>query len=988
MVRHYFWLIAFTLMGACFSPSFKEGEIQCGPNDACPPGLDCHAGLCYSNPPTPIDAAPIDVPDAFALTVTKTGNGVGTITSAPTGINCPTDCNETFMAGTSVTLTATPSAGSTFLGWSGGGCTGAGACTVTVDAAKTVTASFGLGTLGVTLAGNGTGSVTSNPSGINCTGDCSENFTSGTVVTLTATPATGSTFTGWAGGSCAGTGPTCTVTIGAAVTITATFTLEQFALTVVPGGNGSGTVTSSPAGISCVGDCSENYNYGTTVTLTATATGGSVFGGWTGGTCSTASTCVVNITAVTNVTATFNLIQDGLTVTVAGNGTVTSNPSGIMCPGDCTEPYVTGTAVVLTAAPGTGSVFSGWTGGGCTVGSTAPCTVTLSGATAVTATFTLTTHPLTVTLAGPTGGGTVTSSPGTINCPAASCSQSFNFGTVVTLTATPALGHTFTGWTNGCSGTATTCQVTTNMMIGVTATFAISTPQLEVTLAGTGAGNTGGAGTGAVTSVPAGISCGSTCRANFNFNTMVTLTQTVGTGTTFTGWSGACSGMGSTCVVTMDQVRFVTATFALQPVMLSVTKAGTGSGGVTSVPAGINCGTTCTNTFDYATSVTLTATPAYGSTFTGWSDACSGSSSTCVVTLTAARNATATFAAVPPNRVFVTSTSHTGNLGGLAGADAICATRATAVGFGGTFRAWLSTPTVNARDRLGTATGWIRSDGQPVFNSLADLLAGKHIYPIAKDELGNLIAPNTPVMTATQTNGVYDDSGGSWGNCSNWTSAAASTVFIGYADVNSQKWTNYAGGNCSNTAMRFYCFQVDNQAVVQPADVPARTAFTTNATWSPSGGLASADALCASEATAAGLQGVFRALLASTANSAIGRFNTTTADRPWANRNGTLLAPTAGALAVTAPPFANFDAPPNLNAAGTSFVGGSFHWTGAPDLVSIGTVANTCSNWSSNTSAATGRMGVVGHASIAEAWNWGNQAWACNSVRHLVCLQN
>jgi hypothetical protein len=78
----------------------------------------------------------------FNLTVTKGGAGTGTVTSAPAGISCGTDCGEAYASGTVVTLTATPAAGSAFTGWSGA-CTGTGTCTVTMTAAASVTATFG-----------------------------------------------------------------------------------------------------------------------------------------------------------------------------------------------------------------------------------------------------------------------------------------------------------------------------------------------------------------------------------------------------------------------------------------------------------------------------------------------------------------------------------------------------------------------------------------------------------------------------------------------------------------------------------------------------------------------------------------------------------------------------------------------------------------------------------------------------------------------------
>ncbi|MEA1053456.1 DUF1566 domain-containing protein, partial [Lamprobacter modestohalophilus] len=78
----------------------------------------------------------------LSLTVTLTGNGQGTVTSTPAGIDCGTDCSEVYQAGTEVTLTATPAAGSEFGGWSEPSCGTATTCTFTVYGGKTITATF------------------------------------------------------------------------------------------------------------------------------------------------------------------------------------------------------------------------------------------------------------------------------------------------------------------------------------------------------------------------------------------------------------------------------------------------------------------------------------------------------------------------------------------------------------------------------------------------------------------------------------------------------------------------------------------------------------------------------------------------------------------------------------------------------------------------------------------------------------------------------
>ena len=79
---------------------------------------------------------------------------------------------------------------------------------------------------------------------------------------------------------------------------------------------------------------------------------------------------------------------------------------------------------------------------------------------------------------------------------------------------------------------------------------------------------------------------------------------------------------------------------------LTVTKAGTGSGTITSSPSGINCGADCSETYTDGTAVSLTATPAGGSSFTGWSGACSGTGA-CNLTMSANRSVTATFDITP-----------------------------------------------------------------------------------------------------------------------------------------------------------------------------------------------------------------------------------------------------------------------------------------------------------------------------------------------------
>jgi hypothetical protein len=158
-------------------------------------------------------------------------------------------------------------------------------------------------TLSLATTGTGSGTVSSSPAGIACGVTCSDAYPNGTIVALRATPVSGSTFAGWSGGGCPGTGA-CLVTVNSDTSVTATFSLIPETLAVSEKGDGAGAVMSSPAGIDCGTSCSHGYDYGTSVTLTASATASSSFAGWTGA-CTGKASCVVTMTAAHSVTASF-----------------------------------------------------------------------------------------------------------------------------------------------------------------------------------------------------------------------------------------------------------------------------------------------------------------------------------------------------------------------------------------------------------------------------------------------------------------------------------------------------------------------------------------------------------------------------------------------------------------------------------------------------------------------------------------------------------
>jgi len=466
--------------------------------------------------------ATFTAPGNQTLTVTKSGTGSGMVTSSPAGINCGADCSEAYIYNTSVTLTAVPAAGSTFTGWSGGGCSGTSTCILTMTAATTVTANFNLQTptLTVNKTGTGGGTVTSNPAGINCGADCSEAYTYNTSVTLTATAVAGSTFTGWNGGGCSGTG-TCTIVMTTATTVTANFNLQTPTLTVNKTGTGGGTVTSNPAGINCGADCSESYPYNTQVTLTATASTDSYFAGWSGDADCSDGQVTMNVSKTCIATFNIRIYTLMLTKTETGgsDGTVISNPAGINCGSTCSYAFAYNTQVTLTATPATGSAFYGWSGA-CT--GTGSCVIAMTGAKSVTATF---------------------SKPGDAN----------GDGNVDSLDYVIWSNHYGQQTSNGPSDGDFNND---GKVDGIDYTIWLNNTTVIYTLTI----NKEGTGDGTVTSNPIGIDCGATCSYNFATNTVVTLTAAPSAGSIFAGWGGACSGTGS-CVVNMTSSKSVTANF-------------------------------------------------------------------------------------------------------------------------------------------------------------------------------------------------------------------------------------------------------------------------------------------------------------------------------------------------------------------------------------------------------------------------------------------
>jgi len=474
----------------CSAP-FAEGEkvvlsAVSGPNSAAVQWSGCDEVNLEEKCKVTMGSSPKTVTATFdlvkrKLTVEKKGSGTATVTSSPAGISCGTACSTSsasFTFGTAVTLTAAPGPKTLKPSWTG--CDSVDVenkCLVTMNAAKTIVLTLEPSEyeLKVGKAGTGGGKVTSSPAGIDCGATCFANFNNGALVTLAGAPEAGSQPVAWTGCGSVDAENKCLVTMSAAKTVTATFNLTSHQLTVSKIGSGTGTVTSSPAGINCGGTCAASFVHNATVTLTGAKGLHSEDVKWAN--CDNVNVkneCLVAMSAAKTVTATFNLEPQWIEYTVSvqkignGTGTVTSSPGGIECGGDCSETYVNKTRLTLIATPEPGSVFDHWSGGSCA--GTGPCEKTINSSRLVKAVFVAVgKRTLTVSKAG-AGTGTVTSN-GAINC-GATCSAEIEASGKITLTAEPAAGSTFAGWSGACSGTAPKCKLLMNEARSVTATFA------------------------------------------------------------------------------------------------------------------------------------------------------------------------------------------------------------------------------------------------------------------------------------------------------------------------------------------------------------------------------------------------------------------------------------------------------------------------------------------------------------------------------------
>lgn len=325
-------------------------------------------------------------------------------------------------------------------------------------------------------AGSGEGTLTTNPVGISCPAACAAGeaeFQIGSLVTLNALAANHSTFSGWsvAGqpGACPGTAP-CQIQMSAAREVTAEFTaIPQQTLTVAT--QGEGTVLSEPAGIECGALCSEHFDQGSTVVLSANPAPHFHLAGWSvegqPAACPGAGPCEVTMAQATQVSATFAHNPDRtLSLSIEGPGRVLSSPAGIDCQASCSHAFADGTAVALEAMPAEGYELLSWTGA---CSGKRRCLVLMGADEPVAATFVRIEDALAVSVIG-SGTGTVSDPSSGIDCGLA-CAGIYKRGSVLHLTAQAEKGSRFIAF-SGCDSVAgATCTVAVTEAKTVTAVF-------------------------------------------------------------------------------------------------------------------------------------------------------------------------------------------------------------------------------------------------------------------------------------------------------------------------------------------------------------------------------------------------------------------------------------------------------------------------------------------------------------------------------------
>lgn len=512
---------------------------------------------------------------SYSVTVSANPSGGGTITGA-----------GPYPSGATVTLTASPAAGYSFVNWSEDGSPVFTNSTYTFDiiSDRTLVANFSILSYSITTS--------SQPSaGGSTSGGGSFNY--GESATVTATPAAGYQFINWTvGGSVVSASSSYTFPVTSNRSLVANFSTLSYTI----------STSTNPAGIGSTTG-SGTYNFGTSATVTAAAATGYRFVNWTeGGTVVSAnSTYTFTVNSNRSLVANYTINNYTISTSSSPTGGGSTNGAGT---------YTHGSQATVTATPSAGYAFSNWTEAGSTVSANVSYSFTVTGNRTLVANFNLITYTVS-TSSSPSAGGT-TSGGG-----------SFSPGATVTVTASPSEDFQFAGWTEG--GTTVSTNRTYSFVISsnrnLVATFQSITYLTVNTLSSPPAGGTtSGSGTH-----PAG--------------TTVTVRATEATGYNFESWKEGENIVSSSesYTFTLNSNRTLVANFS--PVRYTISASSLPTGGGTTSGGGI---------YTYGDDVTVTAHPSSGYQFVNWTQGGTtvSTNSNYTFTVTENRNLTANFSQI------------------------------------------------------------------------------------------------------------------------------------------------------------------------------------------------------------------------------------------------------------------------------------------------------------------------------------------------------
>lgn len=510
----------------------------------------------------------------------------------------------TYTHGTSVTLAATPSSGYSFVNWTEGGTqvSANSSYTFTAESNRNLVANFSLASYSVSTSSLPAGGGTTSGGG---------SFNYGESATVTATPSTGYRFVNWtAGGTSVSTNASYTFTVTANRTLVANFTTLTYTI----------TTSTSPAGVGSASG-GGTYNYGASATVTAATATGYRFVNWTeGGTVvSTASSYTFTVNSNRSLLANYSI--NTYSVTTSSSPAAGGSTSGA-------GTYNHGTQATVTATPSAGYLFVNWTESGSIVSTNVSYSFTVTGARILVANYSLITYTITTASSPPAGGTT-------------SGGGNFSPSATATVTASPATGYQFVGWTEG--GTTVSTNSTYSFLVSANRSLVATFQSISYLTVNTLANpSSGGTATGSGT---------------YSAGTIVTVRATEATGYNFANWSegGSTVSTSESYTFTLNSNRTLVANFS--PVSYTVTTSSSPSGGGTTSGGGA---------FIYGDAATVTAVPASGYQFVNWTQGGTAVStnSSYSFTVTGNRTLTANFSQVTYTVALSSSPAAGGTAGG------------------------------------------------------------------------------------------------------------------------------------------------------------------------------------------------------------------------------------------------------------------------------------------------------------------------------------